>query len=75
VLGRDAKKVLVLDTGKPGQLGIENAIGGCSPRAGALPRSCGAADREPVAEFPNVEIRDDAVFDATSPGTESGRDE
>ena len=64
VLGRARKRVLVLDTGKPANAASANAIGGLLSQGGITPAELRRSGREQLAEFPTVEIRDDAVIDA-----------
>jgi thioredoxin reductase len=68
VLGRARKNVLVLDTGKPANAASANAIGGLLSQDGVTPAELRRNGREQLAEFPTVEIRDDAVIDADLAG-------
>jgi thioredoxin reductase len=68
VLGRARKDVLVLDTGRPANAASANAIGGLLSQGGVTPAELRRSGREQLAEFPTVEIRDDAVIDADLAG-------
>ena len=68
VLGRARKRVMVLDTGKPANAASANAIGGLLSQDGVTPAELRRSGREQLAEFPTVEIRDDAVVDADLAG-------
>jgi thioredoxin reductase len=68
VLGRARKRVMVLDTGKPANAASANAIGGLLSHDGVTPAELRRSGREQLAEFPTVEIRDDAVVDADLAG-------
>ncbi len=63
VLGRARRRVLVLDTGRPANIG-SSAIGGLLGQSGVAPVELRRAGREQLAEFPTVEVRDAAVVDA-----------
>jgi thioredoxin reductase len=65
VLGRARQRVLVLDTGRPANA-ASNGIGGLLAQIGVAPSDLRRADREQLAGFPNVEVRDGAVLDADS---------
>jgi thioredoxin reductase len=65
VLGRARRRVLVLDTGRPANA-ASNGIGGLLAQNGVVPADLRRAGREQLAGFPNVEVRDGAVLDATS---------
>ena len=65
VLGRARRRVLVLDTGRPANA-ASNGIGGLLAQTGVVPADLRRAGREQLAGFPNVEVRDGAVLDATS---------
>jgi thioredoxin reductase len=63
VLGRARRRVLVLDTGRPANLG-SSAIGGLLGQSGVAPLELHRTGREQLAELPTVEVRDAAVVDA-----------
>jgi thioredoxin reductase len=65
VLGRARRRVLVLDTGRPANA-ASNGIGGLLAQTGVVPADLRRAGREQLAGFPNVEVRDGAVLDATT---------
>jgi thioredoxin reductase len=65
VLGRARRSVLVLDTGRPANA-ASNGIGGLLAQTGVVPADLRRAGREQLAGFPNVEVRDGAVLDATA---------
>src|SRR5688500_5158861 len=65
VLGRARRRVLVLDTGRPANA-ASNGIGGLLAQTGVVPADLRRAGREQLAGFPNVEVRDGAVLDATA---------
>jgi thioredoxin reductase len=68
VLGRARKRVMVLDTGTPANAASANAIGGLLSQGRVTPAELRRSGREQLAEFPTVEIRDDAVVDADLAG-------
>jgi thioredoxin reductase len=68
VLGRARKRVMVLDTGEPANAASANAIGGLLSQDGVTPAELRRSGREQLAEFPTVEIRDDAVVDSDLAG-------
>jgi thioredoxin reductase len=69
VLGRARKSVLVLDTGRPANAASANAIGGLLSQDGVTPAELRRRGREQLAEFPTVDVRDDAVVDADLVGS------
>jgi thioredoxin reductase len=67
VLGRARRRVLVLDTGKPANR-FSSGIGGLLAQTRVAPADLRAAGREQLTGFPNVEVRDGEVLDATRLG-------
>jgi thioredoxin reductase len=65
VLGRARRRVLVLDTGRPANA-ASNGIGGLLAQGGMLPSELRRAGRDQLNGFPNVEVRDGAVLDASA---------
>jgi thioredoxin reductase len=65
VLGRARRRVLVVDTGRPANA-ASTGIGGLLAQTGVAPTELRRTGREQLAGFPNVEVRDGAVADATS---------
>jgi thioredoxin reductase len=65
VLGRARRRVLVLDTGRPANA-VVDAVGGLLAQSGVAPVELRRAGRRQLAEFPTVEVRGDAVLDATA---------
>jgi len=62
-LGRARRQVLVLDTGRPANIG-SSAIGGLLGHSGVAPVELRRAGREQLVDLPTVEVRDAAVVDA-----------
>jgi thioredoxin reductase len=63
VLGRARRRVLVLDTGRPANLG-SSSIGGLLGQSGVAPVELRRAGREQLVDLPSVELREAAVIDA-----------
>jgi thioredoxin reductase len=63
VLGRARRRVLVLDTGRPGNAKVD-AVGGLLAQGGVAPIELRRSGREQLREYPTVELRCDEVLDA-----------